>query len=208
MGRPHRRCCVGDRGRQPGPNSCTPSIYVLIRCRNSQQPRRYPPRLANPTVPPSLRSSPPSVQTQTTPTPPPHWLAPSPHPRKRWVNSSPSPASNRRSNSASPGKTCSAAGGGGGGGSQTFHMSASGLSDSSPSYPHPTSTGKVQIYCAGCRKLSFLHDSYACTECICGLCRDCVDALSAEQGRGRFGARCPRCAAVGGRFKPFQLDVR
>lgn len=101
-------------------------------------------------------------------------------------------------------------------------MSASGLSDSSPTYSASASasassaanaavaggTGKVQIYCAGCRKLSLLQESYACTECICGLCRDCVEALSAEQGRGRFGARCPRCAAVGGRFKPFQLDVR
>jgi hypothetical protein len=88
---------------------------------------------------------------------------------------------------------------------QTFHMSASGLSDSSPTYQGGS---KVQIYCAGCRKLSDLAESYACTECICGLCKDCVDALSAEQTRGRFGARCPRCAAVGGRFKPFQLDIR
>jgi hypothetical protein len=109
-------------------------------------------------------------------------------------------------------KSHSAGGGGGGGGgssgSQTFHMSAAGLSDASPTYSQFTSTGKVQIYCAGCRKLSFLHESYACTECICGLCKECVEALSAEQGRGRFGARCPRCSAVGGKFKPFQLDVR
>lgn len=88
---------------------------------------------------------------------------------------------------------------------QNFHMSASGLSDSSPSY---SGGSKVQIYCAGCRKLSSLNESYACTECICGLCKECVDALSAEQTRGRFGARCPRCSAVGGRFKPFQLDIR
>jgi len=93
----------------------------------------------------------------------------------------------------------------GGGGGQAFHMSASGLSDASPSYAAPP---PVRIYCAGCRKLAPLADCYACTECICGLCKDCVDALSAEQTRGRFGARCPRCAAVGGRFKPFQLDIR
>lgn len=83
-----------------------------------------------------------------------------------------------------------------------FHISSQGLSDSSPTFPQP-----VQIYCAGCRRLSVLKDSYACTECICGLCKDCVDALSSEQSRGRL-ARCPRCATVGGKFKAFQLDIR
>jgi hypothetical protein len=85
---------------------------------------------------------------------------------------------------------------------QNFHMSSGGLSDSSPPFHH-----SVQIYCAGCRRLSVLKDSFACTECICGLCKDCVDALSSEQQRGRF-ARCPRCSAIGGKFKPFQLDIR
>ncbi|KAF2427673.1 hypothetical protein EJ08DRAFT_720684 [Tothia fuscella] len=83
-----------------------------------------------------------------------------------------------------------------------FHMSSGGLSDSSPSFAHP-----VQIYCAGCRRLSILKESFACSECICGLCKDCVDALSTEQLRGRL-ARCPRCSAIGGKFKPFQLDIR
>lgn len=91
-------------------------------------------------------------------------------------------------------------------GGQTFHMSASGLSDSSPSYT--ASSGKVHIYCAMCRKLNSLSESYACTECICGLCKDCVDAIGASQNRGRYGAACPKCATVGGRFKPFQLDIR
>ncbi|KAH3961980.1 hypothetical protein HBI04_189650 [Parastagonospora nodorum] len=83
-----------------------------------------------------------------------------------------------------------------------FHMPSQGLSDSSPTYPYP-----VQIYCAACRKLSVLRDSYACSECICGLCQECVDVLVSEHTRGR-ATRCPRCNAVGGKFKPFQLDIR
>ncbi|KIW02757.1 hypothetical protein, variant 4 [Verruconis gallopava] len=91
-----------------------------------------------------------------------------------------------------------------------FHMSSQGLStsnDASPTFPVAHPGHLVQIYCAGCRRLSALRDSFACTECICGLCKDCVDALSTEQQRGRL-ARCPRCATVGGKFKPFQLDIR
>lgn len=86
-----------------------------------------------------------------------------------------------------------------------FHMSSQGLSvsDASPTF-HPQG---VQIYCSGCRRLSVLRESFACTECISGFCKDCVDALSTEQQRGRL-ARCPRCASVGGKFKPFQLDIR
>jgi hypothetical protein len=83
-----------------------------------------------------------------------------------------------------------------------FHMPSQGLSDSSPTYLHP-----VQIYCAACRKLSVLKESYACSECICGFCQDCVDVLVSEQNRGR-SAKCPKCGAVGGKFKPFQLDIR
>ncbi|OCL02621.1 hypothetical protein AOQ84DRAFT_176912 [Glonium stellatum] len=85
---------------------------------------------------------------------------------------------------------------------QNFHIPSQGLSDSSPTFPQP-----VQIYCAACRRLSILRESYACTECICGLCQDCVDVLVSEQTRGRI-ARCPRCGAIGGKFKPFQLDIR
>ncbi|OCK74370.1 hypothetical protein K432DRAFT_386844 [Lepidopterella palustris CBS 459.81] len=85
---------------------------------------------------------------------------------------------------------------------QNFHISSQGLSDSSPTFPQP-----VQIYCTACRRLSILRESYACTECICGLCQDCVDVLVSEQTRGRI-ARCPRCGAIGGKFKPFQLDIR
>lgn len=83
-----------------------------------------------------------------------------------------------------------------------FHIPSQGLSDSSPTFTQP-----VQIYCAACRKLSILKESYACSECICGLCQDCVDVLVSEHSRGRT-ARCPKCGAVGGKFKPFQLDIR
>ncbi|EAQ90852.1 hypothetical protein CHGG_02787 [Chaetomium globosum CBS 148.51] len=84
----------------------------------------------------------------------------------------------------------------------TFHIDSHGLtSDSSPSY----SSQNTQIYCAACQNISLLRESYACTECICGLCQACVDVLISEQGARR---KCPRCATIGGRFKPFQLDIR
>ncbi|KAI1810194.1 hypothetical protein GGS20DRAFT_580074 [Poronia punctata] len=82
-----------------------------------------------------------------------------------------------------------------------FHMGAIGLPDSSPSY----ASQDVVIYCAACQRTSKLGDSYACTECICGLCRSCVDILMVEHGAER---KCPRCATIGGRYKPFQLDIR
>ncbi|OLN95854.1 hypothetical protein CCHL11_05032 [Colletotrichum chlorophyti] len=84
---------------------------------------------------------------------------------------------------------------------ENFHIESRGLSDSSPSF----SSQNTQIYCAACQSVSLLKDSYACTECICGLCQACVDVLMAEQGARR---KCPRCATIGGRFKPFQLDIR
>ncbi len=84
---------------------------------------------------------------------------------------------------------------------ENFHIESRGLSDSSPSY----SSQNTQIYCAACQGVSMLRESYACTECICGLCQACVDVLMGEQGARR---KCPRCATIGGRFKPFQLDIR
>lgn len=84
---------------------------------------------------------------------------------------------------------------------ENFHIESRGLSDSSPSY----SSQHTQIYCAACQGVSLLRESYACTECICGLCQACVDVLMGEQGARR---KCPRCATIGGRFKPFQLDIR
>lgn len=84
---------------------------------------------------------------------------------------------------------------------ENFHIESRGLSGSSPSF----SSQNTQIYCAACQGVSLLRESYACTECICGLCQACVDVLMGEQGARR---KCPRCATIGGRFKPFQLDIR
>lgn len=84
---------------------------------------------------------------------------------------------------------------------ENFHIESRGLSDSSPSF----TSQNTQIYCAACQGVSLLRSSYACTECICGLCQACVNVLMDEQGTRR---KCPRCATVGGRFKPFQLDIR
>lgn len=92
----------------------------------------------------------------------------------------------------------------------------------------------IQIFCASCKRPSALDDCYACTECICGVCRDCVGMYSnsppmsfrnvtsspgsAAPGNGHSmwhaptshpGPRgCPRCRTVGGKWKAFQLDFR
>ncbi|KAI9724259.1 MAG: hypothetical protein M1828_003683 [Chrysothrix sp. TS-e1954] len=109
-----------------------------------------------------------------------------------------------------------------------FHITGSGLSSSphdssimnrtahmhsysAPQYqPHPHSHSGapplVQHYCAACHRITQLTSSYACTDCICGICRECVDVLVA-MGPER-GARCPRCGTVGGKFKPFMLELR
>ena len=85
---------------------------------------------------------------------------------------------------------------------EAFHMGSQALTESSPS---GSSSQNTQIYCAACQRVSLLRSSYACTECICGLCPTCVEVLMAEQGAQR---KCPRCATIGGRFKPFQLEIR
>ncbi|KAI9641122.1 hypothetical protein NHQ30_010552 [Ciborinia camelliae] len=87
------------------------------------------------------------------------------------------------------------------GSGENFNIGSRGLSDSSPSF----SASNIQIYCAACQNVASLKESYACTECICGICHPCVEVLMAEQGARR---KCPRCATIGGRFKPFQLDIR
>lgn len=84
---------------------------------------------------------------------------------------------------------------------ENFHMGARGLSASSPTF----SSQNIQIYCAACQNASLLRNSYACTECIHGFCGPCVEILMAEHGARR---KCPRCATIGGRFKPFQLEIR
>lgn len=89
---------------------------------------------------------------------------------------------------------------------RNFHMPSSALTNNSDSSPVGSAVHIVQIYCAACGAVAALKESYACTECICGICFNCVDVLTAERQRGRSG--CPRCGVFGGRFKPFQLDLR
>ncbi|KAL8889557.1 MAG: hypothetical protein Q9215_003167 [Flavoplaca cf. flavocitrina] len=86
-----------------------------------------------------------------------------------------------------------------------FHFPPSGLSNSDAGTSPTFYAQAVQIFCANCRRISVLKESYACTECISGFCPDCVYALSSEQNRGR---PCPRCHVLGPRYKPFQLDLR
>ncbi|PGH01710.1 hypothetical protein AJ80_08977 [Polytolypa hystricis UAMH7299] len=46
------------------------------------------------------------------------------------------------------------------------------------SNPASLASGKdVQIYCACCKRPWALRDCFACTECICGVCRECVGMM-------------------------------
>ena len=95
------------------------------------------------------------------------------------------------------------------GSGHNFHIPSSGLSNNSDT-TSPTlysNSQSVQIYCSGCRRLSILRESYACTECISGFCSDCVYRLTSEQHMGR-GRPCPRCQVMGPQYKAFQLDLR
>ncbi|EAW11246.1 putative transcription factor RfeD [Aspergillus clavatus NRRL 1] len=92
----------------------------------------------------------------------------------------------------------------------------------------------IQIYCASCKRPSALNDCYACTECICGVCRECVgmlmgsppasfknvtsspgSAVPTGNNAGYGGPTsypnprgCPRCHSVTGKWKAFQLEFR
>lgn len=97
------------------------------------------------------------------------------------------------------------------------------------SNPTPASfrNKEVQVFCAQCKRPSALNECYACTECICGVCRDCVGMFissppasfrtpgngplnNASQGPTSYpGPRgCPRCRTVGGKWKAFQIDIK
>ncbi|KAL1970136.1 hypothetical protein VTN77DRAFT_6541 [Rasamsonia byssochlamydoides] len=143
---------------------------------------------------------------------------------------------------------------------KNFHMSAAGLapsvkSDSSPlnlppsshlsqnhtrpqhrfSNPTPSSfrNREIQIYCANCSRAWPLAECYACTECICGVCRECVGMFTSSPPMSILNPTsspsskpptsagnhngptsypnprgCPRCRTVGGKWKAFQLDFR
>ncbi|KAE8153462.1 hypothetical protein BDV25DRAFT_149525 [Aspergillus avenaceus] len=121
------------------------------------------------------------------------------------------------------------------------HLGPSTKSDSSPvpslfprqhhrfSNPTPGSFRRrdIQIYCSSCHRSWSLNDCYACTECICGVCRECVGMFissppssfrnvtsspgsAMSHGPTSYpGPRaCPRCHTVGGRWKAFQLEFK
>lgn len=89
-----------------------------------------------------------------------------------------------------------------GSGSQFHIMNPTGMnSDSSPMFQPP-----VHIYCSGCRRRSILKDCYGCTNCMCGICSTCVEAIVSGQSNGRMST-CPRCNDISGNFKQFQLDL-
>ncbi|KAF1352072.1 hypothetical protein BDV97DRAFT_139129 [Delphinella strobiligena] len=154
-------------------------------------PYRSPPVQSRTSLPPFALGSQFQSYTasplQQTLTPPPADDAPNP------LDMHPFPSVENEATSSSIDSTQSGA---------NFHIMPSNASDSSPMFSNP-----VQIYCAGCRRLSVLRESYACPECICGLCPGCVETLIGEQNRGRI-AQCPGCRTMGGRFKKFNLDLR
>ncbi|KAK7892924.1 hypothetical protein LTR67_007161 [Exophiala xenobiotica] len=119
------------------------------------------------------------------------------------------------------------------GSGHNFHISASGLPTSVSSndntsplqhYSHPyqhsqsSSFGSksevLEIYCASCSRPWLLKNAFACTECICGVCSDCVGQIisspvvTVQPGFAPMRRGCPRCGVMGGKWKRFQLDFR
>lgn len=99
------------------------------------------------------------------------------------------------------------------------------------SNPTPASfrNKEIQIYCAHCKRPWPLNECYACTECICGVCRECVGLFISSPpttfrspGNGSINSMppqgptsypsghrgCPRCRTMGGKWKAFQLDFK
>jgi len=72
----------------------------------------------------------------------------------------------------------------------------------------------LDIYCASCGRPVLLKTAFACTECICGVCSDCVGqiisspVITIQPGSAPMRRGCPRCGVMGGKWKRFQLDFR
>lgn len=119
------------------------------------------------------------------------------------------------------------------GSGQNFHISASGLPTSASSndntsplqhhaYPYQHSQSSsfgsradlLEIFCASCGRPWLLKNAFACTECICGVCSDCVGqiisspVITVQPGVAPVRRGCPRCGVMGGKWKRFQLDFR
>ncbi|KAH7402997.1 hypothetical protein BKA64DRAFT_706506 [Cadophora sp. MPI-SDFR-AT-0126] len=56
-----------------------------------------------------------------------------------------------------------------------------------------------QIHCPSCKSNTQLIRSYACTQCLRGICQTCVTRLMAKKWKKR---RCPWCHTDGAQFKP------
>jgi hypothetical protein len=116
---------------------------------------------------------------------------------------------------------------------QNFHISGSGLptsastnEDSSPlqhqvhPYQHSQSSSfgskadTLEVLCASCSRPWLLKTCFACTECICAVCSDCVGQIisspvvTIQPGFAPVRRGCPRCGVMGGKWKRFQLDFR
>jgi len=119
------------------------------------------------------------------------------------------------------------------GSGHNFHISASGLPTSASSndntspllhqhhpYQHSQSSSfgsradLIEIYCASCGRPWLLKNAFACTECISGVCSDCVGQIisspvvTVQPGLAPMRRGCPRCGVMGGKWKRFQLDFR
>jgi hypothetical protein len=114
-----------------------------------------------------------------------------------------------------------------------FHIPASGLSasgsiqnDTSPlqhqSHHHHHSqssslgsrSDSLEVFCASCGRSWLLKSCFACTECICACCSECVGQIisspvvTVQPGFAPVRRGCPRCGVMGGKWKRFQLDFR
>lgn len=116
---------------------------------------------------------------------------------------------------------------------QNFHIPASGLSasgsannDTSPvqhqahHYQHSQSSSwgsrsdSLEVFCASCGRPWLLKNCFACTECICACCSDCVGQIlsspnvTVQPSVAPIRRGCPRCSVMSGKWKRFQLDFR
>jgi hypothetical protein len=69
------------------------------------------------------------------------------------------------------------------------------------------------VLCASCSRPWKLSTAFACTECICGVCSDCVGLIISspvftQPGLAPMRRGCPRCGVMGGKWKRFNLDFR
>jgi hypothetical protein len=112
------------------------------------------------------------------------------------------------------------------GSGQNFHISGSFLPTSASSnentsplqyhshpYQHSQSSSfgsksdVLEIYCASCGRPWLLKNAFACTECVCGVCSDCVGQIisspvvTVQPGFAPMRRGCPRCGVMGGKWK-------